>query len=122
MTEPGDIARADLRSYALRRCIRFYSALGFTLLAVAGSAVAGLASQTNGFFAMLVPATGAAILFILAVVEVASAIVIGQIERAIPAGGPETALWRFARGTWPSWIAAAFFLGLAALLGLLSLP
>jgi hypothetical protein len=119
------MARADLRSYALRRCIRFYAGLllffapiaTVALLSVAGPGQDGGGAVARRFYSMVVFATGASLLAVLVAVEVASGIVMTAIAKARDATpGPETPLWRFAQGPRPSWIAAAFFAVLAGIL------
>lgn len=119
-----DIARADLRSYALRRCIRFYVGLILFFAPIATAALVSMAGEgrdageaAGRFHSMVVFATGAFLLAVLVAVEVASGIVMtamAKVRDAFP--GPETRLWRFAQGPGPSWIAAAFFAVLAGIL------
>ena len=119
--EPGDIARADLRSYALRRCIRFYAALLLALLAVVGGALVAVSGhQEKEAVGLLVHGAGAGALLVLVVVELASGMVMARIAKACPNDGPEAGLWAFARGPGPSWLAAPFFAVLCGLLAWLA--
>ncbi|MEA3165990.1 MAG: hypothetical protein QOJ26_859 [Thermoplasmata archaeon] len=108
--DPATVARDDLRSYALRRCIRFYSAI---LVTSVGWTVSRLADGQARGEGML----GAAfLLVVLAAVEFASLVVMAQVAKARDrlGPGPETPLWAFAQGPLPSGLAAVFFLALAA--------
>jgi len=109
--DAADIARADLRSYALRRCIRFYAAILVFVLAVTGSVI------VKGDFVSMVSQPAAVMLAILVLVEIASGVTMTAMAKVRDASpGPETGLWRFAQGPHPSWIAATFFAGLATYL------
>lgn len=101
--------REDLRSYALRRCIRFYTALVVTCVTWVGSRVAAAPGDRQVLWG------GAFLLLVMAGVEVASMIVMRDMARARDriGGGPETPLWAFAQGPWPSLVAAGFFGALA---------
>lgn len=122
------IARDDLRSYALRRCIRFYVGLLLFFAPIATAALlsaAGLGrdggAPTGRFDSRVVLATGAALLAVIVAVEVVSGLVMTAIAKARDAApGPETRLWRFAQGPQPSWIAATFFALLAGILAFLA--
>ena len=108
--DDASAVRDDLRSYALRRCIRFYTAILVTSITWSISQVApGFAASGN------VLRGGAALLGVMAVVELASMVVMLQMAkaRARLGGGPETPLWALAQGPWPSAVAAAFFVLLA---------
>ena len=108
--DPGDVARADLRNYALRRCIRFYTAVILAALALATTHQAIDPADSDEI------ASGIAVLFcVLAVVEVASGVVVLEMARVRGQHpGPETPLWRFAQVPHPSWLAAALFAATAA--------
>lgn len=101
--------RDDLRSYALRRCIRFYAALLVACVAWTGSRLAEGPARAEVLWG------GALLLVVMAGVELgAMAVMVPMAKaRARLGGGPETPLWAFAQGPWPSLVAAAFF-GLAA--------
>ncbi len=105
--------RSELRSYALRRCIRFYAATLVFTVAWAGGFLA--ASEMR---AQEILRGGAAVLCGLAVVELASMLVIAQMARRRDQleAGPETGLWAFAQGPWPSLVAAAAFVAAAGIL------
>lgn len=102
--------RADLRSYALRRCIRFYSAVLVTCVTWVGAKLA------QGEASLEILWGGAFLLVAMAVVEVGAMVVMVPMARARArmGGGPETPLWAYAQGPWPSALAAGLFL-LAAL-------
>lgn len=97
--------RADLRSYALRRCIRFYTAL--LILAITWTA----AQLAGDFAARNIYRGGGFLLLVIAGVEVSSMIVMREMAaaRARLGGGPETPMWALAQGPWPSLAAAALF-------------
>lgn len=101
--------RADLRSYALRRCIRFYTALLVASLTWTASRLAGGPARAEILWG------GAAVLAAITGVELSAMLVMTHMAkaRARLGGGPETPLWAFAQGPWPSLVAAAFF-GLVA--------
>lgn len=103
------LARSELQSYALRRCIRFHSAI--LLAGVTWALSHGAASLRQ---ARMVAIGGAVLLAVLALVEVASGLAIRRMEGVRDRQpGPETGLWRFVQGWLPSLVAAAFFLALA---------
>lgn len=101
--------RADLRSYALRRCIRFYTAL--VIVAI----VASIAHLAGDFKARDIWRVGGFLLLVIAAVEVSSMIVMRDMAaaRAKLGGGLETPLWALAQGPWPSLVAAVLFTALA---------
>jgi hypothetical protein len=103
------VVRDDLRSYALRRCIRFYSAILVACVAWTGSRLAGGQDRTEILWG------GALLPLVVACVEVAAMVASLDMARARRrlGGGPETPLWAFAQGPWPSALAAALFAGLA---------
>lgn len=111
------VVRDDLRSYALRRCIRFYTAILVTCVAWTGSRLAE--GERSGD----VLRGGALLLVVVAGVELGAMLVMRDMARARAriGGGPETPLWAFAQGPWPSLLAAALFLlgalGMLALAG-----
>ncbi|HWH07994.1 MAG TPA: hypothetical protein VNX21_02270 [Candidatus Thermoplasmatota archaeon] len=101
--------RADLRSYALRRCIRFYAAILVTCIAWTGAHLTPSFAASDDILH-----GGAALIAVIAAVEVASMGVMLQMAKArARLGGPETLLWAFAQGPWPSLVAAGFFVALA---------
>ncbi|MCA1818776.1 MAG: hypothetical protein LC620_01765 [Halobacteriales archaeon] len=109
--DPATVVRDDLRSYALRRCIRFYSAI---VVAAIYWGAGAISLRSDEFEASAIPF--GVIFSLLVLVELASGIVMlemARVRNAYP--GPETPLWKFAQGPHPSWIAALFFAGLAAL-------
>lgn len=113
--DAADIARADLRSYSLRRCIRFYTAVLVFVIAVTGAVI------VKGDYVRMVAQPAAVMLGFLVAVEIASAIVmIGMAKVRDGFPGPETGLWRFAQGPHPSWIAATFYVGLATYLWMMA--
>jgi hypothetical protein len=109
------VVRDDLRSYALRRCIRFYTAILVVAVTWTGSR---LAAGDAGRDILVV---GQALLVVLAGVELAAMAVMMPMAKARQrlGGGPETKLWAFAQGPWPSAIAAIVFVGFAAGLSVL---
>lgn len=109
------VVRDDLRSYALRRCIRFYAAILVTCIAWTASRLAEWPARNE------ILSGGAFLLLVLAGVELGAMTVMLQMAavRRRLRGGPETPLWAFAQGPWPSAVAAVLF-GLLAL-GLLIL-
>lgn len=112
--DPGTVVRDDLRSYALRRCIRFYTAILLVALAMVSSQQGIDRVNANEIF------TGIAVLLaVLAAVEVSAGVVMAQMARVrAQHPGPETPLWAFALGPVPSWLAAALFLAVAGVLWL----
>jgi hypothetical protein len=110
--DPATVVRDDLRSYALRRCIRFYTAVVVLAIVVVGGQMLDDRAATDRVLAF-----GALLFVVLAVVEVAAGTVMLQMAKVrsgLP--GPESPLWLFAQGAGPSWIAALLFLGVAAVL------
>lgn len=110
--DPATEVRADLRSYALRRCIRFYAALVLLAIVVVGGQLlddGGRRDEVSLFGALLFVA--------LAVVEAAAGLVMQQMAK-VRSGHPgeESPLWLFAQGAGPSALAAALFLGVAGVL------
>jgi hypothetical protein len=101
--------RDDLRSYALRRCIRFYTAILVVAIAWTGSRLASGDVQAD------ILLVAAFLLLVLAGVELASmAVMVAMAKaRARIGGGPETPLWAFAQGPGPSAIAALVYLAFA---------
>jgi hypothetical protein len=109
------VVRDELRSYALRRCIRFYTAILVFCIAWSVSYLpARGADQAD------VRLGGVFLLLVMTAVELGAMAVMAHMARARQriGGGPETPLWAFAQGPWPSAIGAGFFLFLAALLWL----
>lgn len=100
------VVRDELRSYALRRCIRFYTAVLVTSIAWTGSRL------VDGERGGDVLRGGAFLLVVIAGVELGAMLVMVHMARARAriGGGPETPLWAFAQGPWPSALAAALFL------------
>ena len=112
------VVRDDLRSYALRRCIRFYAALLVLAIGWTGSRLA------EGSARLEILGGAAILLLALAGVELGAMAVMLQMARARRrlGGGPETPLWAYAQGPWPSALAAALFLLLALGLYAMSRP
>lgn len=109
--DPGTVVRDDLRSYALRRCIRFYTALVLVAFAMVGSQVVEGVSSKEIFIGI------GLLLVVLAAVEVAGGIVMAQMAKVrAQHPGPETPLWAFAQGPAPSWLAAGLFVASAGFL------
>ena len=109
------VVRDDLRSYALRRCIRFYTAILVVCISWSVSRLAAGQARAEVLWG------GASLLVVIAGVELGAMLVSRDMARARArlGGGPETPLWAFAQGPWPSALAAALFL--LAALGLLAL-
>ncbi|HUR68296.1 MAG TPA: hypothetical protein VM370_03550 [Candidatus Thermoplasmatota archaeon] len=101
--------RADLRSYALRRCIRFYSAILVTSVAWTVSRIPSGQARSEAMLG------GAFLLSVLVVVELGAMWVMVDMARARArlGEGPETRLWAFSQGPWPSLLAAALFTALS---------
>ena len=111
----AEIARADLRSYGLRRCIRFYVALVLLVGFVASSRIV-LALDLREYYSGVDGGrlVGAIVFVALAIVEVLSGLVIRQLVRVRDQGGSlEKGLWRAASGPLGSWVATAFYLAAA---------
>ena len=104
------VVRDDLRSYALRRCIRFYTAVLVTCISWSVSRLAAGHARGEVLWG------GAFLLVVIAGVEASAMLVSLDMARARArlGGGPETRLWAFAQGPWPSAVAAALFLALAS--------
>ena len=102
--------RADLRSYALRRCIRFYTALVIIAIVWTGAQLTPDLTERNIYRG------GGFLLLVIAGVEVSSMIVMRDMAaaRARIGGGPETRIWALAQGPWPSLVATLFFAAVSA--------
>ena len=101
--------RADLRSYALRRCIRFYTALVIVAIVWTGAHMTPDVAEDDIYRA------GGFLLLVIAGVEVSAMLVMRDMAaaRARLGGGPETRVWALAQGPHPSIVAALFFAALA---------